>query len=514
MNKRHIKAAALIIVLALLLCGCGQGKDDQPAGDKTINMGAWNYFGASDQNPAESWNGWYLSFYGAGETLFKLDKGYNVIPWLVESFSYPEPDRWEFVIRDDVTFTNGVKVTAEEVKKSFDYMMEYTPRGKQTYDFKEIKADGQVLTIITNSPQPTLTTDLCDPLGVVQYISDGIDYANGAIMTGPYVITSFTANERVELEAYDGYWGGAPKVKYINLITYGDMDALTMALQQGEIDLAVMPDYSSLSLFDPDDYTVSMATSTRGQALVFNMESEFGGDIAVRKALAWCMDREGMVANTGDTYAYEYGMFPDIMSFGGIDKLDLEVTCCDLDAARKVLADAGYADTDGDGFVEKDGKKLSVRFVVSTGDPTITMFAQAIQSQAKLIGIDLDLQEYANTSDILAAGDFDVTISSKGYAPAGNPQYFFNSYLVSGGTGNTGHYSNPTVDELAAKLQGTYDKDERDRISIQIIQEAMDDLYTVTFDHKKFYCVYRNGIEGFEAQPSEYYLVDNMIDIH
>lgn len=485
-------------------------------GKEVIFGNAGGYFGSTDLNPAESYNGWYVSFYGAGETLFKLDQNYNANPWLAESYNVVDDNTWEFMIRDGVNFHDGTPLTAEEVKKSLEYMMEYTPRGAETFDFKEIKADGQKLTIVTNEPQPMLIADLCDPLSVIQKIDDGIDYASASIMTGPFIVKEFKVDELVDLEAFDDYWGGAPKIDSAKLITYADQDAAAMALQTGEIDVLVMPQPTSLPLFaDTSTYTTSMAVSTRGESLTVNMNSNGAiSDVNVRKALAMCIDRQGYVDMANGAYDIEWAMFPDIMSYGGSDKLDLSVTSTDVEGAKKLLEDSGYSDSDGDGILDKDGKNITVNFVKGAGDPTVTAFAQAVQSQARQAGIDVQINEYSDTSDVIKSGDYDITHVSVGYAPTGNPQYYFNTYIKTGATSNRGNYSNANVDSLIEQLQTTFDSSERDKITLDIEQEIMNDMSIITYAHRKFYCVYKNFVTGYTPQPSEYYLMDNLIDIN
>lgn len=486
------------------------------SGGKEVIFGnAGGYFGSTDQNPAEGWNGWYLSFYGAGETLFKLDQNYNANPWLAESYNIVDDNTWEFTIRDGIKFHDGTALTAEEVKKSLDYMMDYTPRGAETFDFKEIKAEGNKLTITTNNPQPMLIADLCDPLSVIQKIDDGIDYANASIMTGPFIVKEFKQDELVKLEAFADYWGGAPKIDSAQLISYADQDAAAMALQTGEIDVLVMPQPTSLPLFaDTSTYTTSMAVSTRGESLTANMKSEGSiSDLNVRKALAMCIDRQGYVDMANGAYDIEWAMFPDIMSYGGSSKLNLSVTSTDVEGAKKLLEDAGYSDSDGDGYLDKDGKNITINFAKGSNDPAVTAFAQAVQSQAKLAGIDVQINEYSDTTDVISSGNFDIIHVSVGYAPTGNPQYYFNTYIKTDASNNKGKYSNANVDALIDKLQTTFDTAERDKITLDIEQEIMNDMNIITYAHRKFYCVYKNAVTGYTPQPSEYYLLDNMIDI-
>lgn len=486
--------------------------DTAQTNKKEIVVGnAGGYFGSTDLNPAEGWNGWFLAFDGVGETLYKLDENYNAVPCLATEYKNIDDNTWEFTIRDNVKFHNGELLTAEEVKKSLEYMMSYTPRGPETYDFNEITADGQKLTITTYKPQPTLVDDLCDPLSVIQYISDGIDYATESIMTGPFIVTDFIPNEEIDVEKFEDYWGGAAKIDSARLLTYSDFDACNMALQTGEIDMCIMPPASALELFtDTGKYTTDMAVSNRAEMLTFNLKGISGTDYAIRKAVAMCIDRNGFAEMNNNVFVPEYGLFPDTVRYGGTDKINIDVDKCDVEGAKKVLEEAGYVDTDGDGYVEKDGQNIVLNLVLSTGMVSNTQFAQALQSQAKQAGLDIEINEVTDTTDFIANGDFDLTVSA---ATTANPQIFYNTYIKTGSALNLAGYSNPDADKLIDELQTTIDPDKRDELVIKVEQDIVNDLPFITFAHRKFYCVYKNSIKGYTAQPSEYYFLDNKMSV-
>lgn len=514
---KKIVTLVLALLMALSTCACGKtdNADASDEAEKEVIFGAaGGYFGASTRDPAVSWDGWYWSFMGVGETLFRLDEGYNANPWLVESYENVDDYTWVFQLRDDVTFHNGEKMTAESVKKSFEYMMETNSRGPETYKFKEMIADGQVLTIITETPTPALINDLCDPLGVIQYIGDGIDYATESYMTGPYYVTEFVAGEYCNESRYEDYWGGAANVHKIQLLSYADQDAMAMALQSEEIEVAVMPDSASVSLFaDPELYTISSAVSTRGEAITFNLDSKFGGDLAVRTAVAYCMDREGYCATMNGLFSPCYGLFPETLDYGGISNLDVAVKDFDIEAAQKLLADAGYADTDGDGIVEKDGQKLTLNFVYSSRYNEKVKFAELLESNAKQAGIEIILIDGGDkTNEMVRNGEYDITTAGGGMAPTGNPQYYINTQWMTGASNNNTGYSNPELDRLAAELEATFDPEKRLELTLKIEQLIMDDMFFIVHSNKQFYCVLASHITGFQAQPSEYYLIDNNFD--
>jgi peptide/nickel transport system substrate-binding protein len=131
MNRKMVRIVSMLAAFTMLFLvgGCGNNENAvQTSGTKEAVFGTVAYFGASNLNPADSYNGWYMSFFGAGETLFKLDSNYKANPWLVASYKTIDDYTWEFTLRDDVYFQNGEKMTAERVKASLDYMMGFNVR--------------------------------------------------------------------------------------------------------------------------------------------------------------------------------------------------------------------------------------------------------------------------------------------------------------------------------------------------------------------------------------------------
>jgi len=174
--------------------------------------------------------------------------------------------------------------------------------------------------------------------------------------------------------------------------------------------------------------------------------------------------------------------------------------------------DAGYEDADGDGYLEKDGEKLTLILVSSTDNETMNN-SQALQSNLKSIGVDLQIEEYKSASDGTAEGkEWDLTTGGKILAPTGNIQYFANTMLKTGASTNVGNYSNAEIDALAVQLESTFDTNERDDIARQIVQNVLDDGYIAPIAFRNFFAVSTTNIKDFNINPSKYYFLDNQID--
>ena len=172
------------------------------------------------------------------------------------------------------------------------------------------------------------------------------------------------------------------------------------------------------NLSDTSKYTLHQTNQARAHMLYFNMKSEAMQDDAVRQAVGMCVDRDSYVSSIYNNSAESsHAAFPD--SSGYADG----VTCDGFDAekAKQILADAGYADNDGDGVLEKDGKKLSLKLVTYQANAALPMDCEALASQLSQIGIAADIEVAEKITVRLADSDWDIGTMAYSTLPPGNP---------------------------------------------------------------------------------------------
>ena len=529
------KAGALLLAGMLgagILAGCGQtsgdsgsggsadsaaassGSEKASTGEKTITFGSTGYFAQESLDPAFSYDGWYWQFEGVLETMLQLDNNYVPQKVLIDDYKQVDDVTWEFTLKDNLKFHNGEKVTADSVKKCFEHTLKINERAKEQIYFDSITAKGQVLTIKTKSPNPTLLNDLTDPLWTV-YDSEKSDFKKTLYGTGPYMIEKVDLGVQIDMTAFEDYWGGKPKIDKVICKMVGDADALTMAVQKGEIDVAAPMSSSGIPVFQgKDGFTVGSAVGSRCVDLVYNMESKTAGDVAVRKAIAKTVDRDGIAQQIFSGMAEpSFGFFPSNFPFGGTEGMNVDVTSRDVEGAKKLLEEAGWTDSDGDGVREKDGVKLSMKMSTYASKKEMAKVCDVMQSDLKEIGVDLSTEvlEGGDSADVMK--NYDITLSSFVMTPTGNPQYFFNTHLITGASGNEGGYSNKEFDALAKKLENTFDENERNEINRQASEVVLNERPIDVLMHQSYVCVSNNRVKNFIVKPSEYYLVDGSIDV-
>lgn len=509
------KVVATVIALTMVMSGTNFVLAEENEG-KHLNAGATTgFFGAESLDPAYNWDSWIMSIYGISENLFRLNSDYEPQPWLCESYENVDDLTWVLTLRDDVTFSNGNKMTADSVKKCFERTAEQNARFADTVSIDTLEADGQTLTIKTTIPEPTLLNDLCDPLMAVYDSESPIDEELGASCTGPFVATAFEAMTEVQMKKYKGYWGGEPKLDTVDLKIVDDQDALNMALQNGELDLVAQLPAAGTDLFKGDEnFVMDSVTSTRTSFLMYNLNTPALQDVNVRNALSMAIDREGFSEVVFKGFAEpSYGVFSAALPYGGTEGLTLTVDSFDPEGAAALLAKAGYEDTDGNGIVDKDGEDLSLRFVTYSYNTEFLQFADIYQAQLAEIGVDLQIETYDVLDETMESGSFDIAGLNYAMAPTGSETYFTNMVFLPGASNNYNGYDNAKVDEISETLKTTYDKEERISMMKEMEQEILNDGAYAFFANQQLICVYNKKVTGFEINPTEYYLITNTIDV-
>ena len=144
------------------------------------------------------------------------------------------------------------------------------------------------------------------------------------------------------------------------------------------------------------------------------------------------------------------GAFPGSFSYGNDA---VETVSYDPEEAKKLLEESGWTDTDGDGYVDKDGQKLTINWLTYPTRLEQPKLAEYAQATLKEIGIDVSVNNTSDHRTYAENGEFDVYVSSLTTAPTGDPEYFFSSTVT--GSKNYGNYQNDEVTKLTEQLHQT-----------------------------------------------------------
>ena len=309
----------------------------------------------------------------------------------------------------------------------------------------------------------------------------------------------------------ENYWGEVkPKLEKVIVKSITDGDTLTMAMQNGELDAVQGLPYSSLKLFENDKFKLSQTDTSRIYQAAFNFKTPELQDKNIRQAICMAIDKENftkVLLSGNGTPAV--GPFPANLPFG-----DEKVTAVkfDLDGAKKLLTESGWTDSDGDGYVDKNGKNLELNYLTYTSRQELPLLAETAQDSLKKIGIKLNINATDNYKNFLKNGEYDIFSKAIVTAPTGDPEYYFTSHILKDAVDNAGFYDSEKISELEKELHNTFGAENRSEIAIKMSQQILDDFAVFYASHLKMSFVMKKNIEGFKAHPSDYYEITSDLE--
>ena len=524
--KRTIGTLLAGCLAAGLLVGCGNSSGENADAKETANSQETSTSGQSGTGsgeitigvtsfadtlePTEQYFSWVVSRYGVGETLVRFDENGEIVPCLAESWEISDDQlTWTFKIREGVKFSNGDDMTPELVKASLERTFELSDRAVSFFEPASMEVEGQNLFIKTQEPVAILPGSLADPLFlIVDTQADTESFAmDGPICTGPYAVESFSPTDSCVVVRNDYYWDGEVPLEKVTLKCIDDQTTRSMALQTGEVQIAYNLKTENLADFEgSEDYNVQQLESLRSTYAFMNQNGVLA-DKALRQAVIRGLDKEtycDILLEDGATAGKT--PVPPTLDFG-FDELKDE-NAYDPDSAKALLEEAGYKDTDGDGFVETpSGEKLELEFVIYTSREELNVYAQAAQASLKDIGINVKLNtvSYETLLDMRDAGEFDLLIWNVLVANTGDPEKYLRENWYSTSSSNQMGYSNTEVDKLLDQLVTEFDEDTRRDLITETQQLIMDDAATVFFGYETTYLFSSKDVTGVKMYPMDYY---------
>nr|WP_203615505.1 ABC transporter substrate-binding protein [Streptomyces sp. SID13726] len=294
-----------------LLTGCGTESGDSGSGGSSVVMGMSDDVLATD--PASGYDpGSWLLFNNVFQSLLSFPKGgTEPEPDAAESCDFTDgrTQVYECTLKDGLKFSNGDSLTSEDVKFSFDRMLKINDDAGPAIMFpmldKVETPDEKTVVFKLNTPDATFPSKIASGAGSIvdhtQYDADGLRKDGGAVGSGPYKLDSFGDDQAV-FSVNENYKGTAETQNSGVTLKFfhGDQGALKTALTDNKVDIAyrglTAGDITDIENASPDSgVEVVEGTSAEVQHLVFNMDDPVTGQIGVRKAIAYLLDRDALI---------------------------------------------------------------------------------------------------------------------------------------------------------------------------------------------------------------------------
>lgn len=495
-----------------------QGESESTGGVKEITVGSGQ--ACSTLDVLHSYDGWYLVRYGVGQTLTKINNDMTISGWLVEDdySSSEDMKTWTFHIKDDVTFSNGKKCDAEAVKASLQNAVDNCERTPDYFHIESMEADGQTLTVTCANAEPIFPNKLADPLFTVVDMADAPanPAEEGYIGTGPFVYESWdTTTRSCSVVKNENYWGGEVKMDKINFVFTEDQATLTNAMKTGEFDSLYNVSMTDIGDFEGDsNYVISRTASGRTTHGFMNQNGLLGDDV-LRQALLKSLDRETFCSVLlNNQYVAGKTLITSSAAYG-YDELN-DPNAYDPEGAKKMLEDAGYKDSDGDGVLETpDGKPVELEFVYYTGRPEQQVVVEATQQEMDKLGIKINIvvNDSAVVQERLINGDYDLLCMSISVLNCADPEAHLRKYFSAEGSENATGWSNDQYESILAELNVTADAAKRVELVKQAQQILLDDAVCIYYCYPLMNFVNKANVSGIESTPCDYYWVSEVTDV-
>jgi ABC-type transport system substrate-binding protein len=311
-------------------------------------------------------------------------------------------------------------------------------------------------------------------LTAIALVYPALQLGRAPVGAGPYMVTAYEPNKRLELSAVDSYHGGPPQTRHYVFLFYPDEPAAARAVAEGRADwVELLFGGPFPGLTDQANVRTGKAPQPIYLSLTYNVRpGQLFSDVRLRRAMELCIDKPAIAAAaTGGNYVTAYGEIPP--GFWMYDAA-LPTPTRDVGAAKKEIEASGWQ-LGSDGVYQKAGRRLAAAIYVRTDDTERVKFAQILAIQVKACGIDIrvvqgdfggrlgSLTTWPNTTpDTNKPFDLNLFgwISSW---DAITPRFQSDQVTRRGHPDglNSGGFSNPRVDSLFDELVSTYDIDRR-----------------------------------------------------
>ncbi|MGA1871646.1 MAG: ABC transporter substrate-binding protein [bacterium] len=410
------------------------------------------------------------------------DEG-NILPGLAVSWEMNKGGQeWVFYLRQGVKFHDGYPLTAADVEFTLNLLRDPNRGSPYSAVYQHINKihvrDSYTIDIQLARPSSSFIYDLT--IGIVpMHLLQGKDMAHfnyHPIGTGPYRCIRWSSDE-VELGANQDYFMGRAHIDRVVIRSFKNQDIAWAHLMQGEIDVFLSLRPSAYEIIKKISHFKVYSTIRPYYYLIcFNLANPLFQDRRVRQALNYAVDKQRIVnkvvkekklISSGTIFPYSWAFDSTIKPYP-----------CDPKKALKLLAEAGWQDTDGDHILDKNNQPFEFQLFLPEGHDEMETASLMLMEQlsdigvmvkAKKLPVDILSQEYLLTKEFEAIFLYIFSDSD----PDKNYQFWHSSQIKNGF--NMFSYRNSKIDQLLDEGRSTTDREQRKEIYAHYQQHMKED---------------------------------------
>lgn len=436
----------------------------------------------------------------------------NLAPALAESWQVA-PDGGSIVLklRPNVKFHDGSTLDADTVKQSIDRTKAINRGGAFFLQYlKEVQViDPMTVRLVATQPSVSLLyglpkvyitgrAHLSDPDKGASFFATNV---NGS---GPYKLNRWDKGQQMVLDQFPEYWGGwaGNHVAQIVMRTVPEAGTQQLLLEHGDANMVVLPSIGITQ--DPKQLAaepgINMVESPAFRVTVISMNTQKGPlkDVRLRKALQYAFDYQGMI-QIYQGYA-DVANSPIPKGFTAAYDPSLPLFHQDLDQARALLAEAGYANGG-----------LSLNFMYTETEQQARLCGLLLQAAVQPLGVTLNLQstpfatEVAQIANLDTAPDIQATLTMT--PRTADPGELLATLYAGNNVGQSYNYSwyaSPEVDGMLAEADHTFDDAQRMQIYRKLAQKLIDDAPSIWAAYPRLIEVMRDDVQNYVYSPLDY----------
>jgi len=425
------------------------------------------------------------------DPVLDYDVNGNLVPVIAAELPTVSPDHLRITVklRPDAHWSDGVPITAKDVKFTLDKVRDPSiPAINKAPYFEKLDhlevVDEHTVTFVWKEPFAPAIYAITQLWPIPEHIYGQGDFLTNPanrkpVGSGPFKLDEWVSSQYISLVRDPNYWGEKAHLdRIIFKVVEDDAVALNM-LKAGELDeMRATQGQWEKQMDDPD-----FASHFRKvdyyfpgyNYIVWNCRSAWFSDKRVRKAMTLLFDRESVNTKIFSGYARMVSG-PFYINSWAYDKT-VKPLPFDPSGARRLLAEAGWKDTDHDGILDKGGKKFEFDLNVIAGSAPAAQFSQLLQEECGKAGIRVDIRSLEGSSffDRIDKADFDAAML--GWRLDLDPDCFdtFASYMTPPKGLNHGFYKNTQVDSLLVLGRKEFDQNKRAAIYHRVHQLIAED---------------------------------------
>jgi peptide/nickel transport system substrate-binding protein len=417
---------------------------------------------------------------------------------LATKWTQTDDTTWTFDLVPNATFHNGEKFTANDVKYTFERLLD--PKTASGYaplytviDAVEVASPTQAIFHL-KSPFGPFLTNLANNGEIVNQkaIESGKDPARNPVGTGPFQFVEWAQGDHVTLKAFPGYFQkDRPFLDGVEFrflpVDQGRVDALA----SGELDWSDAIPLQQLATLktDPRFHYVTSALAGIPDYLAMNVSKPPFDNKALRQAVAWALDRDE-IRNVAYFGAGETGSEEVPTGSKWYDGQDPYAAGPDLDKAKAKMQEAGLANG------------ITVEYLGLPQYPELLKTGEVVQQQLKQIGINMQIKQVDVSVwfDHFSKGTYDITSAYQERTI--DPDNFYSLVLKTGAPINATQYANPAFDKMIDQAARETDEATRKTLYQQLRQIVFDDVPLIFAHYETLNYLMRKEVVGSTINPT------------